>query len=75
MTGERETKGIAGAGNSSSRKGVNRMETMLSKENQPEVEEMVKFLKELSDEEKREMHSFIQGIKFAKKMNASKETA
>lgn len=54
---------------------MNRMETMLSKENQPEVEEMVKFLKELSDEEKREMHSFIQGIKFAKKMNASKETA
>ncbi len=50
------------------------METMLNKENQPEVEEMVKFLKELNDEEKREMHSFIQGIKFAKKMNG-KETA
>lgn len=50
------------------------MAIVLKKENQPKVEEMVKFLIELNDEEKREMHSFIQGIKFAKRMNA-KETA
>ena len=41
-------------------------QTLISTENQQEVEEVMKFLSELAPDEKKDFLSFVQGVKFAK---------
>lgn len=49
------------------------METFLNKKEKPDVDEMIKFLKTLSKEEQKEINVFLQGIKFAKKLECEKK--
>ncbi len=50
------------------------METILKKSEQPIVDELIEFLKELTEQEQQEINIFIQGVKFAKKAT-EKESA
>jgi len=43
------------------------METILNKTEKPVIDELVEFLKSLTEKEQQEINIFIQGIKFAKK--------
>ena len=53
---------------------VNNTETLLRRENQQEATEVMEFLCELSQDEKKDFLVFMQGIKFAKGMAAEKAT-
>ena len=47
------------------------METLLNKNDQQEAEEVMAFLGELNQNEKKEFLVFMQGIRFAKGLNAA----
>lgn len=42
------------------------METYVEKDKKQEVDEVLEFLSQLSDEEKKDFKSFMDGVKFAK---------
>lgn len=43
------------------------METYVEKDKKKEVDEVLDFLSQLNDEEKKDFKSFMDGVKFAKK--------
>ena len=47
-------------------------ETMISRSSQPEAEEVMEFLRSLDQNEQKDFMVFIQGIKFAKRINPIK---
>lgn len=51
------------------------METLLNKNDQQEAEEVMTFLGELNQNEKKEFLVFMQGIRFAKGLNAGTKEA
>lgn len=44
------------------------MNTILEKKEEKETEEIINFVKDLKEEEKKEIYIFIQGIKFSKSL-------
>lgn len=50
------------------------MEIILEMEKKPEIDIIIKFLKEMTEKEQQELYYFIQGIKFAKD-SAAKEVS
>lgn len=58
---------------SKKRQNDHQMETLLSMEQQKETQEVLEFMQELMPEERKEMITFIQGVRFAK--NRQEESA
>lgn len=50
-------------------------ETIIKKENQTEATEVMDFLEELDQSEKKEFMAFIHGVQFTKNMNRQSKTA
>jgi len=48
-------------------KGVKHMGTILNKRELPVVDELIKLLKSLTQEEQQEINNFIRGVKFAER--------
>jgi hypothetical protein len=51
------------------------MEVILKIEEQTAVDEVIRFLKGLSEREQREVYNFIQGMNFAKRLSENRESA
>jgi len=51
------------------------MEISVNQDKKPEIEAVISLLKEMSEEQQRDIKVFIQGMRFVEKLNASKETA